>query len=131
VVSAIALDSQVGIDGAVSVEAVASNLNDVVSPLPPDFVSTASLLRDLCATQLQEGTVSSLVARGRASVPATPEGILPSRLYNPAHVYATPSETEWRFTKALAARQYRLSEGFSGRLLAHRPMTLKCDGVKP
>ena len=50
------------------------------------FAPAAELLRDLCAAQLHEGNVSSLVARGRVGMPASPEGILPSRLYQPSPI---------------------------------------------
>jgi hypothetical protein len=129
-VSAIALNSEVGIDGEVNVEAVATNLSDVVTPLPPDFASASSLLRDRCAAQLQEGTVSSLVARGRASVPATPEGILPSRLYQPVQASAVPPETERQLGKSDALQQ-GWPQIIKGPFPAPAPVALKCNWTKP
>jgi filamentous hemagglutinin family protein len=70
-----------GIDGVVNVEAVVSNLSEIVTPLPPDFASAASLLRDQCAARLREGQLSSLVVSGRAGMPARPGGILPSPVF--------------------------------------------------
>jgi hypothetical protein len=51
----------------------------------------AALLRDRCAARLREGAVSSLVERGRDGVPATPEGVLPSRLYRRIPGMAKPT----------------------------------------
>jgi large exoprotein involved in heme utilization and adhesion len=80
-----------GIDGEVNIEAVKTNLSEIVTPLSPRFAQTAALLSDPCASRLQQGIVSSFVARGRASVPATPDGLLPSRLYSRA---IDPTESE-------------------------------------
>ena len=68
-----------GIDGEVEIEAI-TNLHGLLEALPKNFMTAATLLRSLCAAQLREGTVSSLVVRERDGIPATPKGILPSRL---------------------------------------------------
>jgi filamentous hemagglutinin family protein len=78
--SVIDASSQLGIDGEVNIEAVVSNLSEVVEPLSPRLASETALLRDLCATRLQQGLVSSFVERGRAGIPSAPDGLLPSRL---------------------------------------------------
>jgi len=70
-----------GIDGEVKIEAVRTNLSEIVTPLSPRFDQTAALLSDPCVSRLQRGIVSSLVIRERDSVPATPDGLLPSRLH--------------------------------------------------
>jgi hypothetical protein len=127
-----------GIDGVVNVEAAVSNLSEIVTPLPPGFASAASLLRDRCAAQLQEGTVSSLVARGRASVPATPEGLLPSRFYQLDQASAFPSETEWQPEKTtapqhgmLAAAPLKGPQSINKPFPVHDPMALKCEWAHP
>jgi large exoprotein involved in heme utilization and adhesion len=78
-VSAAAL-SKLGIDGQVDIRAPVKSISGVVAPLPQAFASAAALLRSPCAARLHEGTVSTLVERGRDGVPATPDGVLPSRL---------------------------------------------------
>jgi filamentous hemagglutinin family protein len=72
--------SKLGINGQVDIRAPVTSISGVVVPLPQAFAQAASLLRSPCAARLHEGTVSTLVERGRAGVPATPDGILPSRL---------------------------------------------------
>jgi large exoprotein involved in heme utilization and adhesion len=79
--SAVTASSVENIDGEINIQAPVANLSGVTAPLPQDYVSAAVLLRDPCAARLREGTVSSLVARERDGIPATPEGILPGRRY--------------------------------------------------
>ena len=50
----------------------------------------ASLLRSPCAARLHEGTISTLVERGRDGVPATTDGVLPSRFLLAPLDTATP-----------------------------------------
>jgi hypothetical protein len=72
--------SKLGIDGQVDIRAPVKSISGVLAPLPQAFASAATLLRSPCAARLHEGTVSTLVERGRDGVPATPDGVLPSRL---------------------------------------------------
>jgi large exoprotein involved in heme utilization and adhesion len=72
--------SELGIDGQVDIQAPVKSISGVVAPLPQAFASAAALLRSPCAARLHEGTVSTLVERGRDGVPATPDGVLPSPL---------------------------------------------------
>jgi large exoprotein involved in heme utilization and adhesion len=65
--------------GIIDIQAVTTPIG-LVAPSLPTFASAASLLRSPCAARLHEGTVSTLVERGRDGVPATPDGVLPSRL---------------------------------------------------
>jgi hypothetical protein len=120
------------------VEAVAPNLSDVVTPLSVDFASAAPLLRDRCGAQWQEGTVSSLVARGRVSVPGPPEGLLPSRLCQPTPTSALPPEIERQPAETAASWQGMLTVDFSGQphvingsFSTHVPVALKCNWTKP
>ena len=78
--SRVSASSAQGIRGTVDIRAPVTTLSGVVSPLPPEFAPAPALLRDRCAARLREGTVSSFVERGRDDVPATPDGVLPSRL---------------------------------------------------
>ncbi len=94
--SSITASSARDVDGEIDIQATVTNLSGLISPLSPNFASAAALLRDRCAAQLREGTVSSFVARERTSVPATPNGILPSRLYRPKPNLAKSSETAWQ-----------------------------------
>jgi filamentous hemagglutinin family protein len=127
-----------GVDGVVNVEAVVSNLSGIVKPLSSDFASAAELLRDQCAAQLQKGTVSSLVARGPASVPASPEGIQPSRLYQPSLTSTLPHKSERQPGKTDAPQQGMLAVAPSSwpqiindPFPAHAPVALKCEWTKP
>jgi large exoprotein involved in heme utilization and adhesion len=127
-----------GINGVVNVEAAVSNLSEIGTTLPPDFASAAELLRDRCAAQLQEGTVSSLVARGRASVPATPEGLLPSRLYQSSPTFTFSPELERQPGKTDAPQQGMLAalplgrpQIINGPFPAHAPVALKCNWTTP
>jgi hypothetical protein len=120
------------------IAAVATNLSDVVTPLPVDFASAASLLWDRCATQLQEGTVRSLVACGRVSVPATPKGLLPSRHCQPNPTSALSPEIERQPAETAVSWQGMLTVDFSGQphvingsFSTHVPVALKCSWAKP
>jgi large exoprotein involved in heme utilization and adhesion len=77
--SVVDASSQAGIDGEVNIEAVVSNLSDVVRPLSQDLASETPLLRDRCAARLHQGLISSFVERERAGIPSSPDGLLPSR----------------------------------------------------
>jgi hypothetical protein len=79
--SGVSASSALGIAGTVDIQAPVTNLSGLVAPLPPEFAQVAALLRDQCVARLREGAVSSLVERGRDGMPASPEGVLPSRLY--------------------------------------------------
>ena len=133
-VSAKAQDSEVGIDGQIDIRALVTNLSGLVTPLPPDLAPAAELLRDQCEARLHEGTVSSLVARGRASMPVSPEGILPSRLYQPSPTSALShkSERQPRKTDApqqgmLAVAPFNWAQIINDPFPAHAPVALKCE----
>jgi large exoprotein involved in heme utilization and adhesion len=88
--SQVTASSARNVSGVIDIQAPITNLSNLVTPLPPDFAPAAALLRDPCTARLREGMVSSLVARGRASLPTTYDGILPSRLYEPQQ-HQTPA----------------------------------------
>jgi filamentous hemagglutinin family protein len=99
--------SERNVNGIVDIQAITTPVG-LVAPLPPTFAPAAALLRSPCAARLHEGTVSTLVERGRDGMPATPDGVLPSRLplapldtASPPHEEGLPS----------AARAWPLGEG--------------------
>ena len=107
--SVVDASSQVGIDGEVNIEAVVSNLSEVVEPLSQRLASEILLLRDRCAARLHQGLVSSFVERERAGIPSAPDGLLPSRLdvsdaevawsgESRSHGIAMASEPSWRLS---------------------------------
>ena len=77
--------------GQINIQAQITNLSGLVTPLPPDFAPVGALLQDPCVARLRAGTVSSFVVRGRASIPATYDGPLPSRLYEPPQHRTPPT----------------------------------------
>jgi hypothetical protein len=89
--SQVSASSALNLPGTVAIEAAVTNPSAIVAPLPPDFARAPELLRDRCAARLRAGTVSSLVVRGRASLPASYDGPLPSRLYEPQRQPGTPT----------------------------------------
>jgi hypothetical protein len=124
--SVIDASSQLGIDGEVNIEAVVSNLSEVVEPLSPRLASETALLRDLCATRLQQGLVSSFVERGRAGIPSAPDGLLPSRLdmsdaetagsgESLPHGMAMAGEPSWRLGTIRMGPAIRSQNGLASR----------------
>jgi large exoprotein involved in heme utilization and adhesion len=78
--SQVSASSVLGINGQVDIQAPITSLSGAVAPVPLVLASAPALLRSACAARLHAGTVSTLVDRGRAGVPASPDGLLPSRL---------------------------------------------------
>jgi hypothetical protein len=119
--SRIDASSQRGINGQVNIQAPVTSISGTVAPLPQAFAPTAELLRNRCAARLHEGTVSSLVERGRDGVPASPEGLLPSRLAGPPGA-ATPGAAGQRRRHTPVARQGGLQRDATGQLqITHWP----------
>jgi large exoprotein involved in heme utilization and adhesion len=83
IADSITATSDRNIPGAINIHAQITNPSGLVTPLLPDFAPVGELLHDPCVERLREGTVSSFVVRGRASLPVTYDSILPSRLYEP------------------------------------------------
>jgi hypothetical protein len=77
--SLVSASSERGINGQVDIQAPVKSISGTVAPLPQAFAQAAALLRNPCAARLHAGTVSTLVERGRAGTPASPDGLLPSR----------------------------------------------------
>jgi large exoprotein involved in heme utilization and adhesion len=96
--SSVSASSALNIPGTVDIQAAVTSLNELVVPLTPEFARVTELLRDRCAARLHEGTLSSFVVRGRASVPATYDGLLPSRIYEPQQQHAPPAGRSSRET---------------------------------
>jgi large exoprotein involved in heme utilization and adhesion len=90
--SRITASSARNLPGEITIQAPITNLSGLVTPLAPDFASAAALLHDPCVARLYEGTVSSFVVRERASLPASYDGLLPTRLYEPQGHQAPAAE---------------------------------------
>jgi hypothetical protein len=113
--SRIDASSQRGINGQVNLQAPVTSLSGPVAPLPQAFAQTAGLLRNRCAARLHEGTVGSLVERGRDGVPASPEGLLPSRLAGTPPA-ATLSTADQQRRTTPVAQQGGLQRDATGQL---------------
>jgi filamentous hemagglutinin family protein len=96
-----------GIDGAVDIRAVTTDIKGTVTLLPQRFASTSSLSDLRCAQRLRGGQISSFVVAGRAGLPVDPSGGLPSFLvelpqeapligksFEPLHTN-TPTAADW------------------------------------
>ena len=84
--SAVTASSETNIAGTINIQDPVANLNGIVAPLPQTMVAAEGLLRNRCLARLREGTVSTLVVRGREGVPTTPDGVLPGQLPAPPAV---------------------------------------------
>lgn len=130
--SQVSASSALNLPGTVDIQAAVTDLSELVAPLTPDFARATELLRDRCAARLHEGTVSSFVVRGPASVPATYyDGLLPSRLYEPQS--ALPAGQPPQPTTGSSQGQHRLTlagrDQASGRSVLPLPslaLTLPC-----
>jgi hypothetical protein len=71
-----------GIDGTVVIESPASDLTAQTTPPPQQYLDASALLKNACAAE--GASQSSLVVSRVAGLPATPEGPLPSRLWDDA-----------------------------------------------
>jgi len=78
--SVVDASSQTGIDGSVSIESPASDLTSQTTPPPQQYLDVSALLGNACAAA--GASQSSLVVNRVAGLPATPEGPLPSRLWD-------------------------------------------------
>jgi filamentous hemagglutinin family protein len=75
--SVVTASSTLGINGEVNIQAPVTQISGSLTPLPQAFARPATLLSTRCAARLQEGTLSTLVMRGRDGVPAHPDGVSP------------------------------------------------------
>lgn len=64
--------SQKGISGNVNIQAPVTNLSGAITPLSDNPVDAAALVRASCAARFAGGSRSSLVQRGRDTLPADP-----------------------------------------------------------
>jgi filamentous hemagglutinin family protein len=64
--------SQLGVSGSVNIQAPVTNLSEAVKPLSDNPVDAAALVRASCAARFAGGDRSSLVQRGRDTLPADP-----------------------------------------------------------
>jgi filamentous hemagglutinin family protein len=128
--SRVTASSARNVPGEINIQAPITALSGGGVPLPQTFGAAEALLRDQCAARLREGTVSSLVERGRDGVPGTPDGILPSRL-PPAE---SPDAGRLPRTTRVAPPGVRQpapprpsqGSGGSARTVSARPLPLDC-----
>src|SRR5262249_23283942 len=117
--------SGVGLPGTVAVGVPETDVRGAVVPLPQTFASAATVLRNRCAARRHEGTMSSLIDRGRDGVPAHPGGLLPSRLSTPQSAAATSRAAGQRRRKTLAVQQGGLQRDATGQTqIMHWPTTV-------
>lgn len=64
--------SQLGVSGSVNIQAPVTNLSGAITPLSDNPVDAAALVRASCAARFASGNRSSLVQRGRDTLPADP-----------------------------------------------------------
>src|SRR5438132_1116793 len=72
--SLVSASSTLGINGQVDIQAPVKSISGAVAPLPQAFAQAATLLRSPCAARPHEGTVRTLVERGRDGVWARQDG---------------------------------------------------------
>ena len=90
--SAVTASYETNIAGTIAIRAPIANLSGIVAPLPQTLAAAEGLLRNRCLARLREGTVSTLVVRGRVGVSTAPDGVLPGQLpAPPAVTEATPA----------------------------------------
>ena len=82
--STVEASSETNIAGTIAIRAPIANLSGIVAPLPQTLAAAEGLLRNRCLARLREGTVSTLVVRGRVGVSTAPDGVLPGQLPAPA-----------------------------------------------
>jgi filamentous hemagglutinin family protein len=124
--SRVTASSALNVDGEINIQAPIANLSGLVTPLPLDLAPAAVLLRDPCPARLHAGTVSSLVVRERASLPATFDSVLPGRLYEPLRSRTPSSEVGPRLHKRTAASQVSI-----GTVAAGSPWRLALPCPRP
>jgi large exoprotein involved in heme utilization and adhesion len=106
--SLVSASSTRGIRGTVNIQAPVADLSGTVTALPQAFLPATTFLHDQCVARLHAGTVSSFVIRGRASVPATYDGPLPSRLYESPQNRTPPAGAEHPLRETTASSQVPL-----------------------
>jgi large exoprotein involved in heme utilization and adhesion len=113
--SAVTASSTLGINGAVNIQAPVTQISDGLVPLPQAFARPAILLSSRCAERLREGTISSLVVRGRDGVPARPGGVVPLPLALAPPEGAEAGETAGPLEDMAASRVGTLSMDHDGQ----------------
>jgi hypothetical protein len=128
--SRVTASSARNVSGEINIQAPITALSGVVAPLPQNFGAAGALLRDRCAARLWEGTVGSLVERGRDGVPATPDGVLPSRFSPSTSTDAgrLPRKTRMaqHWVRQPDAHGPSQGSGGSARAVSARPQPLDC-----
>ncbi len=87
--SVVSASSAQSIDGTVSIQGLA-DLSGSLTPIDPDFASTAALQSDPCIGRLQGEGISRFTLTGRDRLPTEPSGLLPSPSGRAAVVSVAP-----------------------------------------
>lgn len=111
--------SQLGVSGIVSIRSPVANLSGAIGPLSEKTVDAAALVRASCAARFQSGVRSSLVQRGRDTLPADPgTGLVASPLLAGGGLVAGAlAELEQDPSRLLAERDR--ATGKESQLLIH------------
>jgi len=64
----------------VDIRALITNLSEIVTPLPKNYISAEALLKEPCEVRARGGKLSSFVIQGRDGLPIEPGGFMPSPL---------------------------------------------------
>jgi hypothetical protein len=79
--SVVDASSQLGISGTVDIQAPIQNVSGVLKPLPAEFRSADTLLRERCMARIRAGKYSSFVVAGRDGLPKEPGNPLSGFLF--------------------------------------------------
>jgi hypothetical protein len=79
--SVVDASSALGIDGTVNILATNRIVSGLLNPLPSDYVSATSLLREQCMARLRGGKYSSFIIGSRDGLPSEPGNPMPGLLH--------------------------------------------------
>ena len=116
--------SQLGVSGTVNIQAPVSGLSSSIAPLSEHAIDAAALIRASCAARFAGGDRSSLVQRGRDTLPADPgTGMVTSPLLaGGGLVAAVLAELEQEPSRLLAKRD--------GAIDKESPLLIRVEGVR-
>jgi len=106
--------SQLGVSGTVNIQSPISNLSGAIAPLPDKGINAAALIRASCAARFAGGNRSSLVQRGRDTLPADPgTGLVTSPLLAGGTLVASiQAELEQNPSRLLAKSEREINQEF-------------------
>ena len=127
--SLVSASSTLGINGEVDIQTPVKSISGAVAPLSQAFASAAALLRSPCAARLHEGTVSTLVERGRDGVPATPRWSLAQPAPTGPSGHGRPSP-RWRAAERCPVWPQKESQRDPGGPLPLRGWAASVDAIR-